>query len=412
MICAECETPLTGRQERCCSIRCRNRRARRIASQQDGHRFGPKPETDPQRLEERKQRRRESKRRYKAEHRVTIRIQNDASRRRRRLAHPERTRAKQRAMYWKHREKRIAYMAEDRRRKPEAYRARSRNYYRQNAGARRAYAAARRALRPKLPPRPRRPARPRPPKWRLDCVRCGQLLTRKQRYYCSKRCRAFIEWSMQTGVSQRARSDKTTTPDKMRAYQRKWRKENPGKAVAYFKRWKTKLISDPARRDKLIQITLRQRLQGRINCALKPLKSRNTARVTDLIGCTITDLRAHLEVLFLPGMTWENRRLWHIDHIRPCKSFDLIDIAQRHACFHWSNLQPLWAHDNLTKSARLDHPLAKPHGRVPAIRRAAKKPIQLPLAFAAGTASATQSAPPQERRAPSRRGLETSRGPY
>jgi len=73
-----------------------------------------------------------------------------------------------------------------------------------------------------------------------------------------------------------------------------------------------------------------------------------------LIGCSLPELRAHLEALFLPGMTWEKYgfRGWHVDHIRPCASFDLTDPAQQRACFHYTNLQPLWAKDNLAKHAK------------------------------------------------------------
>ena len=54
---------------------------------------------------------------------------------------------------------------------------------------------------------------------------------------------------------------------------------------------------------------------------------------------------------FREGMTLENHGpVWHIDHIRPCASFDLTDKAQAAACFHYSNLQPLFAEENLAKS--------------------------------------------------------------
>ena len=61
---------------------------------------------------------------------------------------------------------------------------------------------------------------------------------------------------------------------------------------------------------------------------------------------------AHLEALFQPGMTWDNHAIdgWHIDHIRPCTSFDLTDPEQQRQCFHYTNLQPLWAFDNISKS--------------------------------------------------------------
>ncbi len=72
-----------------------------------------------------------------------------------------------------------------------------------------------------------------------------------------------------------------------------------------------------------------------------------------LIGCSIPELMAHLEKQFLPDMTWENRSHWHIDHKRPCASFDLTDPQQQRICFHYTNLRPLWAVDNIRKSAKV-----------------------------------------------------------
>lgn len=74
-----------------------------------------------------------------------------------------------------------------------------------------------------------------------------------------------------------------------------------------------------------------------------------SARTIELLGCPVWRLKFYLAVLFDPGMTWENHGEWHIDHIRPCKSFDLSDPSQQRECFHYSNLQPLWAPDNLIK---------------------------------------------------------------
>lgn len=84
---------------------------------------------------------------------------------------------------------------------------------------------------------------------------------------------------------------------------------------------------------------------------LKDLKLRMT--FNELIGCSPDELKKHLENQFQPGMTWDNHGLygWHIDHIRPCASFDLTDPEQQKQCSHYTNLQPLWAQDNLDKGA-------------------------------------------------------------
>lgn len=74
--------------------------------------------------------------------------------------------------------------------------------------------------------------------------------------------------------------------------------------------------------------------------------------ILDLCGISLQGLRNHIEGLFKPGMSWENYGFygWHIDHVRPCASFE---IHQKKECFHFTNLQPLWAEENLSKSDKI-----------------------------------------------------------
>lgn len=84
------------------------------------------------------------------------------------------------------------------------------------------------------------------------------------------------------------------------------------------------------------------------------LGTNKSASSMELIGCSWWELRLQIEAQWLEGMTWENysRAGWHIDHIVPLKAFDLTDPAQQRAAFHYTNLQPLWAVDNLRKGAK------------------------------------------------------------
>jgi len=139
---------------------------------------------------------------------------------------------------------------------------------------------------------------------------------------------------------------RTDNPEKARAAVVAWNLANPKKLKACAKSW---LHSDKPR---AIDARLARGLRIRM---INALNGKNKSKSTQaLIGCTWTELRAYLESLFKDGMTWENRGRhgWHVDHIRPCCSFDLSDPEQQQECFHYSNLQPLWAHENLAKSGK------------------------------------------------------------
>ena len=70
------------------------------------------------------------------------------------------------------------------------------------------------------------------------------------------------------------------------------------------------------------------------------------------LGCSIENLKCHLENQFQPGMSWENQGQWHIDHIVPLSKFDLTNKEQLLKACHYTNLQPLWAKDNIAKGNR------------------------------------------------------------
>jgi hypothetical protein len=101
--------------------------------------------------------------------------------------------------------------------------------------------------------------------------------------------------------------------------------------------------------DPLFRLT--HNLRSRLSHAFKRQGIEKTQTSFELTGCNREQLRQHLVSQFREGMTLENHGpVWHIDHIRPCASFDLSDKTQAAACFHYSNLQPLFEEENLAKS--------------------------------------------------------------
>ena len=97
-------------------------------------------------------------------------------------------------------------------------------------------------------------------------------------------------------------------------------------------------------------------LSNRIYKALKLSRAPKTDRATSLLGCSIENFKQHIEQQFEKGMSWDNYAIttWHIDHIRPCASFDLTNPEQQKECFHYSNLRPLWSNNNYFKSSKFE----------------------------------------------------------
>jgi hypothetical protein len=98
-----------------------------------------------------------------------------------------------------------------------------------------------------------------------------------------------------------------------------------------------------------------QALRTRLYNAVSLKKNIRSETTKVLLGCSVENLKKHLETQFTKGMTWENfgNDGWHIDHIIPCAFFDLTKPSHQKICFNYQNLQPLWAKDNLSKRDKI-----------------------------------------------------------
>ena len=178
------------------------------------------------------------------------------------------------------------------------------------------------------------------------------------------------------------------TPEQKRAakaeYLRKWRAEHPGydknrdrtaynkarynapgareKSVAAAIAWreanrdrhnanrrrrqKERRAADPA-------FLLETRVRNAINEAIRKGGYTKRARAHEILGCTWLEFKAHIERQFLRGMNWDNRDLWHLDHITPIDTASTVDDIV--ALNHFTNLRPLWGVDNIKKKNKITH---------------------------------------------------------
>jgi hypothetical protein len=120
-------------------------------------------------------------------------------------------------------------------------------------------------------------------------------------------------------------------------YQLKYRKNNPN----YNKDWQ----KNKRQRDILF------RLRGNLRSRLCNIVNNKTTKTLDSIGLDINDFKVFIENKFIDGMSWENYGEWHIDHILPLSCGNSVEEI---LCLnHYTNLQPLWAEDNLKKSNKI-----------------------------------------------------------
>lgn len=167
---------------------------------------------------------------------------------------------------------------------------------------------------------------------------------------------------------ERVRKWQAENRSKARAACQSWASRNKAKRKADFKEWsvrhpgRSKMVyakhADTIKaristRRKIDPVfALRCALRSRIRSALKVkgfVKSEKTS--LKMLGCSLAELKLHLEQQFTSGMNWSNQGRWHIDHIVPCNIAQTCDEIL--ALNHHSNLRPLWGKENLSKGASL-----------------------------------------------------------
>jgi hypothetical protein len=179
-----------------------------------------------------------------------------------------------------------------------------------------------------------------------------ERIARRQKEYAQKNADRLRESSRKRYLANKARcqatnkraAQKRIESDRKRV--KAWRAQNKDRVRAYNLRYvMKKLATDPL-------YWLKQRVRVRLCSVISPNSKTPKGRTIAYVGCDVLTLKRHIESQFKDGMCWENRGQWHIDHIIPLALFDLRDKDQQLAAFHYTNLRPMWASENVRKGAK------------------------------------------------------------
>jgi hypothetical protein len=191
---------------------------------------------------------------------------------------------------------------------------------------------------------------------RTFCKKCDNEISKKWRQLNKEKVKVqkqrYLKKYHQKNLD-RGKKYRENNKEKVIERSDKWRKENPDYHSTYYQKNKEKIheqILIKKKNDPIFK--LKSHYRSKLN---KILGSNKNKKTFEIIGCTSHQLKEHLESQFTHGMCWENHGLfgWHIDHIIPLSSVNTEEKLYK-LC-HYTNLQPLWAKDNLIKSNKLDY---------------------------------------------------------
>lgn len=180
------------------------------------------------------------------------------------------------------------------------------------------------------------------------CYGCEQILD-KSCFYKSKNLKGGLNTKCKPCVDSEMKQYYIDNRDKMKKSRILYRQNNR----KYVSQHHLEYINNRRKNDDMFRLSTN--LRARVKSYLKSKGARPTLSKStyDIIGCTAQELREHIENKFVDGMSWDNYGTygWHLDHIIPLSSANTKEEIIK--LNHYTNLQPLWAIDNLKKGGRI-----------------------------------------------------------
>lgn len=138
--------------------------------------------------------------------------------------------------------------------------------------------------------------------------------------------------------------------EKVKESVRKYKKENQDKVKKYNKEYDKKYISNKLKTNSFYKFKHNTRNLIAMSFKRGTNQFKKSAKTEIILGCTVLEFRNYIESKFTDGMNWNNQGEWHLDHIKPLAlattEEEVIELN------HYTNFQPLWAIDNLSKGSK------------------------------------------------------------
>ena len=173
--------------------------------------------------------------------------------------------------------------------------------------------------------------------------------------YC-KPCQSAYrkEWGLRNATKLVEYRKKPESINQRKEYWNRVKNEQGPKDNARRRQCSAKVLARKQRREWMLQPG------NRVTCSAREsiryaILSGSSPKAETLVGCSVTQLKTHLQSKFRDGMCWENYGEWHVDHCVPCCRFDTSTDAGLKSAFHFTNLQPLWAKENRQKGILAHH---------------------------------------------------------
>lgn len=174
------------------------------------------------------------------------------------------------------------------------------------------------------------------------CIKCGETKLLEE-FYKKKSSKSGFDTRCKACCIKNAKKRYAENRDERLEYQRKYNEANRDRKNANTREYnKKKRASDTI-------FKLKENLRAQVGMALKRGGWKKTTRTQEMLGCDFEFFEKWIRIQFEDGMSWENHGEWHLDHKKPLASAKTKEEVE--ALFHYSNYQPLWAFDNLSKGS-------------------------------------------------------------